>query len=214
MAVFFYGHNQTVSPRGLVPPLDPGLSVTTESMSESLRVFRIYIFFSQDESEELIEHTMKVEGLKRSTNGLGVSTDKGQTSENMWDSRSPVARKMITRSFNLTGIVEDAGQIDGLQVVRYLQKQFYNLHHDYFEPESDKDFDFNPYLGGSNRFDTVFMYINGSTPPHKKWHLENRYDLYSFRGKFRAQIIGLGMVLHARKYIGMWNEPRTIDVLI
>jgi len=93
---------------------------------------------------------MKVEGMKRSTNGSGASMDKGQTSENAWDSRSPVARKMIMRSFNLTGIVEDAGQIDGLQVVRYLQKQFYNLHNDYFDPESDKDFYFNPYSGGSN----------------------------------------------------------------
>jgi len=143
-----------------VPPLDPDLPVTIESVSESPRVFRIYNFFTRDESEELIEHTMKVEGLKRSTTGSGATTDKGRTSENAWDSRSPVARKMITRSFNLTGIVEDAGQIDGLQVVRYLQKQFYNSHHDYFEPGSDKDFDFNPYSGGSNRFATVFMYIN------------------------------------------------------
>jgi len=69
----------------------------------------IYIFFSWDESEELIEHMMKMEGLKRSTTGSGALTDKGWTSDNAWDSQSPVARKMITRSFNLTGIVEDAG---------------------------------------------------------------------------------------------------------
>jgi len=73
----FYGHNQKVSPRALVPPLDPDLPVTIESVSESPRVFRIYMFFSRDEIEELIEHTMKVEGLKRSTTRLGALTDKG-----------------------------------------------------------------------------------------------------------------------------------------
>jgi len=40
----FYGHNQTVLPRALVPPLDPNLLVTIESVSKSPRVFRIYIF--------------------------------------------------------------------------------------------------------------------------------------------------------------------------
>ena len=92
--------------------------------------------------------------MKRIMNGSGVSTDKGWTSENAWDSWSPVARKMITRSFNLTEIVDDTGQIDGLQLVRYLQKQFYNSHHDYFDPESDKDFYFHLYSGGSNQFAT------------------------------------------------------------
>ena len=52
---------------------------------------------------------MKVEGLKRSMTGSGETTDKGWMSDNARDSQSPVARKMITRSFNLTGIVEDAG---------------------------------------------------------------------------------------------------------
>jgi len=92
-----------------MPPLDQDLPVTIKSVSESLSVFRIYNFFSRDESEELIEHMIQVEGLKRSTTGSGASTNKERPCDNRWDSQSPVARKMITRNFNLTGIMEDAG---------------------------------------------------------------------------------------------------------
>ena len=72
---------------------------------------------------------------------------------------------MIKRSFQLTNIVEDEGKRDGLQVVRYTPGQGYNTHPDYFTAEkkyaSDlQDFDFNPFSGGSNRFATVFMYLN------------------------------------------------------
>ena len=67
---------------------------------------------------------------------------------------------MITRSFLLTNIEENAGKRDGLQVVRYHPGQGYNTHPDYFTPKDDREFDFYPYSGGSNRFATVFMYLN------------------------------------------------------
>ena len=88
--------------------------------------------------------------------------DFGRTSDNTWDHESPEAKVMITRSFQLTNIVEDAGKRDGLQVVRYHPGQGYNTHPDFFTPKDghENDFDFNPYSGGSNRFATVFMYLN------------------------------------------------------
>jgi len=156
-----YGHLQILSSRALTPPEDK--PIVLESMSDSPRVFRIMNFFSHDESEFLIDHATK--HLARSTVGNAndkahARADAGRTSENAWDGSTYVAKRMITRSFNLTRIVEDVGKIDGLQIVRYLPGQFYNEHPDYFTPGSDKYFDFSPYSGGSNRFATVFMYIN------------------------------------------------------
>jgi hypothetical protein len=153
-----YGHKQTVSTRALTP-VHPDIPVEIESMSDSPRVFKIYNLFSQDESDALIATALE-QKLKRSTVGNskqkdgGAHADHGRTSENAWDSASPAAKHMISRSFNLTGIKEDAGQIDGLQVVRYLPGQFYNSHPDYFEKNVDAEFDFYPYSGGSNRFAT------------------------------------------------------------
>ena len=86
--------------------------------------------------------------------------DFGRTSHNAWDHESPEAKVMITRSFLLTNIEENAGKRDGLQVVRYHPGQGYNTHPDYFTPKDDREFDFYPYSGGSNRFATVFMYLN------------------------------------------------------
>jgi len=156
------GHKQVVSTRALTPVF-PDRPVILESMSERPRVFKIHNMFSDEEGEALIEKAEH--GLQKSTVGStgsdgGAHTEKGRTSENAWDTTSPAAKAMITRSFNLTGIIEDSGKIDGLQVVRYLPGQFYNQHPDYFSASADPDFDFNPYSGGSNRFATVFMYIN------------------------------------------------------
>eukprot|EP00538_Stauroneis_constricta_P002230 CAMPEP_0119554598 /NCGR_PEP_ID=MMETSP1352-20130426/7044_1 /TAXON_ID=265584 /ORGANISM="Stauroneis constricta, Strain CCMP1120" /LENGTH=498 /DNA_ID=CAMNT_0007601213 /DNA_START=108 /DNA_END=1604 /DNA_ORIENTATION=- len=163
------GHNQTVSPRALTP-VDESKPIVLESMSDSPRVFKVYNMFSLEDADALIENAMSLTGdkaIKRSTVGNskavkddGAHVESGRTSENAWDSTSPAAKKMITRSFNLTGIVENAGQIDGLQIVRYTPGQFYNSHPDYFDKIKGDDFDFNPYSGGSNRFATVFMYLN------------------------------------------------------
>jgi len=69
---------------------------------------------------------------------------------------------MITRSFLLTNIEENVGKRDGLQIVRYHAGEGYNTHPDYFTSRDgvDDEYDFNPYSGGSNRFATVFMYLN------------------------------------------------------
>eukprot|EP00957_Ditylum_brightwellii_P002263 174285-Ditylum_brightwellii.AAC.1 len=114
---------------------------------------------TEEEANAIIETALS-QGLKRSTVGSGETEgktaheDRGRTSENSWDSDSPAAKKMITRSFQLTNIEEDGGKRDGLQVVRYLPGQGYNTHPDFFRNSADSDFDFHPYSGGSNRFAT------------------------------------------------------------
>jgi len=158
------GHRQVVSPSVLRPASEDGGPVTIESMSETPRVFRVHNICSEDEARALIENALSLTGdkaIKRSTVGEDDVTET-RTSENAWDSESDAAKVLITRSFNLTNIEETAGKRDGLQIVRYYPGQGYNTHPDYFEPSRGvaEDFDFNPYSGGSNRFATVFVYLN------------------------------------------------------
>ena len=47
-----------------------------------------------------------------------------------------------------------------MQIVRYTPGQFYSIHPDYYEPAFNPDFDFQCGTGGSNRFATVFLYLN------------------------------------------------------
>jgi prolyl 4-hydroxylase len=165
-----YGHRQVVSPN-VVPPNSDG-PVVLESMAELPRVFRVYNMATEEEAKAVIETALNATGetaLKRSTVGSGKDADgndiahedHGRTSDNSWDYESPAAKTMMTRSFQLTNIEEDSGKRDGLQVVRYTQGQGYNTHPDFFTQKDDDDgFDFNPYSGGSNRYATVFMYLN------------------------------------------------------
>jgi len=153
-----------------VLPPTTGSPVLLESVSDKPRVFRVFNMFSTEEANGIIDNAVK-QGLKRSTVGSGKTADgedaakedHGRTSENSWDSESPGATAMISRSFQLTNIQEDDAKRDGLQVVRYTPGQGYNTHPDYFESSDDKDFNFFPYSGGSNRFATVFMYLNNVT---------------------------------------------------
>jgi len=145
--------------------------IILESMSDKPRVFRIHNFHTPTESTDLIAAALNATGdqrLKRSTVGSGTKEDGskvayeegGRTSDNAWDMSSPSAKATIRRSFQLTNMKEDNGKVDGLQIVRYQPGQGYNTHPDYFTPKDDDDFDFLPYSGGSNRFATVFMYLN------------------------------------------------------
>jgi len=128
------GYQQVVSSRALTP-VYPDKPVILESVSDSPRVFKVLNFFGRTEGQALIDNALKIEGKKglhRSTVGSkvgaedeGAQVDYGRTSDNAWDSETPAAKAMITRSFNLTGIEEDAGKIDGLQIVRYTPGKFY-----------------------------------------------------------------------------------------
>lgn len=164
------GHNQTIS-TNVVPPATPAGPLILESMSETPRVFRVHNMATDEEADTIVEHAQTVDGgnaMKRSTTGSGkdkdgndfARQDPGRTSDNSWDATSPGARALIDRSFQLTNIEYDDGKRDGMQVVRYYSTQGYNTHPDYFMPSGDNDFDFYPYSGGSNRFATVFMYLN------------------------------------------------------
>ncbi|KAH9139441.1 hypothetical protein AeRB84_016284 [Aphanomyces euteiches] len=147
-----------------------GKPIILESFSDSPRVFKIYNFFTNDEADKLVHHvssiTAKADRLKRSAIGLvgdGEETPL-RTSENAYDSDSPTAKAILKRSFDLLNIGEfDEKLVDGLQLLRYQQKQAYVTHDDWFDLESLDDFNFDPKAGGANRFATVFLYLSNVT---------------------------------------------------
>ena len=76
-----------------------------------------------------------------------------------FDSESPTAQKLVKRAFELLRIDYDELLADGLQILRYNQKEAYigrtrfNVlaHTDWFPLGTDPSHDFNPANGGANR---------------------------------------------------------------
>jgi hypothetical protein len=85
-------------------------------------VFRIYNFFTEEDSEALIANALKLTEedyrLKRSSTGTnGYTLDDKRTSENAFDLSSPVALALKKRCFQLLGIHPyEETWADGLQV--------------------------------------------------------------------------------------------------
>jgi prolyl 4-hydroxylase len=104
--------------------------------------------------------------LKRSSTGVFSDPDKivyatTRTSENAFDPNTPTANALKRRMFELLRIPTYSDDMaDGLQLLRYRQKQAYIPHHDWFDDGADPEFNFDPATGGSNRFATVFLYLS------------------------------------------------------
>lgn len=142
-----------------------GEPIIVETLSESPKVFRLNNFFTSQEADELIAHTLNlkdpVNGLHRSTTGQGASAqeDSHRTSENAWDLNSPASLRLKRRIFDLLGIRPYKNAwADGLQILRYNLTKAYNSHFDYLEhPKGSRMDSARP--GGSNRFATVVVYL-------------------------------------------------------
>jgi prolyl 4-hydroxylase len=106
--------------------------------------------------------TIKGNVLQRSSVGNGVDQSEKssvRTSENAFDSETPTAKQMNRRAFSLLRLEYDVSMEDGLQILRYQQKQAYIAHTDWFSVEGQPH-NMNPAQGGSNRFATVFLYLS------------------------------------------------------
>ncbi|CAK4076653.1 unnamed protein product [Aphanomyces euteiches] len=142
--------------------------IILESFSESPRIFHVHNFFDNEETDFLIDRILTIDDvnnkLKKSTVGhvSGANiTSPHRTSENAFDQVSDVAISIRKRSFDLLRIAKYQDDMsDGLQLLRYQQKQAYIAHTDYFSPQTSLDWNWNPKTGGSNRFATVFMYLS------------------------------------------------------
>lgn len=105
-----------------------------ETLSTSPRVFRIYNFFTEEDSEALIANALKLTEedfrLKRSSTGTnGYSIDDKRTSENAFDLSSDVAMTLKKRCFELLGIQPyEETWADGLQVYPHTAGSFQLFH--------------------------------------------------------------------------------------
>ena len=132
------------------------------------QVFRISQFMLEHECESIIERNKP--RIKPSEVGLvGRAGDRTRTSTNAWDTSSPTARDVIGRAFRLLKIDAQRKLEDGLQVLHYDKTQWYKPHVDYFTQRNaggggaDEDAFSNAVpieRNGTNRFATVFLYLN------------------------------------------------------
>ncbi|KAE9019607.1 hypothetical protein PR003_g13292 [Phytophthora rubi] len=162
------GHRVTVASKAS-PTKEP---VIIESISESPRTFRLHNFFSSEEADKLIERTLEIDDpankLQQSYVGPNDNKNKKQlskhrTSENAFDTVSETAVNIRKRVFDVLSLGEYQDDMcDGLQLLRYQQKQAYIAHEDYFPlgAAGADDFNFDPHKGGSNRYATVFLYLS------------------------------------------------------
>lgn len=123
----------------------------------------IYIddFVSNEECDRLVE-LGAIEGYERSTD-VGEKKFDGtydavksatRTSENAWCHKDcykdPMAQSVMKKIETLTGIPESHSEF--LQLLRYVQGQFYRVHHDYIEHDEDR--------ASGPRVLTAYLYLN------------------------------------------------------
>ncbi|OQR87192.1 hypothetical protein ACHHYP_09410 [Achlya hypogyna] len=145
--------------------------IVLESFNESPRVFLIHDFFTNEEADGLVKRILEIDNehskLQRSYVGHengAKKTSTVRTSDNAFDSESEIAVSLNKRAFDLLSVGEYKDDMaDGLQLLRYQQKQAYIPHTDYFDVNTSPDWNWNPKAGGSNRFATVFLYLSNVT---------------------------------------------------
>jgi hypothetical protein len=171
------GHKITFEKNDVASPV-ANKKMALESLSDSPKVFFIHNLVSDKEAADLIKHAEK--RIVLSTVGsVDPKVDPGRTSSNTWDSTIPASQDIIQRVYKLLRIPYDEATVDGLQIVQYSPGKFYNSHKDFLE-ESNATPENNmlPHLGGTNRYATVFFYLNdvaegGQTAFTKGEHLSD-----------------------------------------
>lgn len=148
-----------------------GKPIILESFTDSPRTFHVHNFFSDEEADRLIDRVLEIDDDMNKLQQSHVGHSRGaklvskkRTSENAFDQVSDTAIGIRKRSFTLLGIGPyQADMCDGLQLLRYQQKQAYTPHTDYFGLDTTKDWNWDPANNGSNRFATVFLYLSNVT---------------------------------------------------
>ncbi|KAF0721046.1 hypothetical protein AaE_010200 [Aphanomyces astaci] len=138
---------------------------------DSPRVFHVHNFFTDAEADALVDRILTIDDdldkLQQSHVGHvsgAKKVSRHRTSENAFDQVSDAAVSIRKRSFDLLRVHPYQDDMsDGLQLLRYTQKQAYIAHTDYFSTHTSSDWNWNPKAGGSNRFATVFLYLSNVT---------------------------------------------------
>jgi len=145
--------------------------IIIESLSESPRTFKLHNFFDDAEADRLVQRISEIEDDDSKLQQSHVGHQRGdkrvsrhRTSENAFDPISDTAISVKKRSFDVLAIGDyQEDMSDGLQLLRYRQKQAYIAHNDYFATDTSSTFNWDPARGGSNRFATVFLYLSNVT---------------------------------------------------
>lgn len=109
----------------------PGNPIVLTTLAESPRVFEVENFLSEQDADDLVAFTLAIDddvyGLKRSTTGAkGSEVSSQRTSENAFDTSSPIAMRLKRRVFDVLGMRPyDEELADGLQVLRYNRSRAY-----------------------------------------------------------------------------------------
>eukprot|EP00927_Polykrikos_kofoidii_P084612 TRINITY_DN8973_c0_g1_i1.p1 TRINITY_DN8973_c0_g1~~TRINITY_DN8973_c0_g1_i1.p1 ORF type:complete len:518 (+),score=88.05 TRINITY_DN8973_c0_g1_i1:38-1591(+) len=153
--------------------------VELETVSLHPRIFVVHGLFTQNEADKLVNNSLEATGVnKLARSGTGFvpvgedltedpDINDERTSDNSWDMESAVATALSERMFQLVRIPYDDGKADGLQVLRYREKEAYTTHEDWFDPSQDigsegESLD-TTHLNGTNRFVTVILYLRSPT---------------------------------------------------
>ncbi|DAZ94226.1 TPA: hypothetical protein N0F65_001076 [Lagenidium giganteum] len=161
------GHRVYLTPKE--SPLDK--PVILESLTESPRTFHVHNFFTNEEADELTRRILEIDDEHNKLQQSHVGHQNGKklvsphrTSENAFDQVSATAVTIRKRVFEVLSIEKYQDDMcDGLQLLRYKQKQAYIAHTDYFDKHTTSEWNWDPSTGGSNRFATMFMYLSNVT---------------------------------------------------
>lgn len=142
--------------------------IELETMSIEPRVYKIRNLITDQEIDEFVQfaQTKKMDRstvgdiLKNSTSQNAGSLDSDRTSHNTWDTDSSLALKVQQRVFELLRVPFQEEWAEGFQILHYTPGQFYNSHEDWFDPDVDGTREYEPSLGGANRFATLFLYLS------------------------------------------------------
>jgi len=157
--------------KDIKPPCGKDYPITVETLNDSPKIFYVSNFMSIEETETLVEFSQSPDNpysLRPSTTGHKSWTEGGQkntnsqrTSLNGFDISSPTSMAIKKRGFDLLKISPYSdGMSDGIQVLRYEKTQAYIPHSDYFKYKTSPDHNWDPRIGGTNRFATILLFLS------------------------------------------------------
>jgi prolyl 4-hydroxylase len=166
----YIGHNTSVS-------LQDGTKIRLEVLASSPRILYVHNFLSESEANDLISYAQSDKNpykMAPSTTGTEMwnhmseerrksAISSRRTSTNAFVLSTPTAKRLKRRAFDMLNLKYDEEMADGIQVLRYDRKQAYVAHTDYFPVSSNTErgsHNFDSSTGGTNRFATVFLYLN------------------------------------------------------
>ncbi|KAL3810907.1 hypothetical protein ACHAXA_008757 [Cyclostephanos tholiformis] len=202
---------------------------STDKVSSDPRVFYVHNFLSAEEADEFIRFSTAEENpykMAPSTGGTHKAWNQGgadarlttRTSENAFDITTPNSFNVKKRAFRLLRMGDYVENLaDGIQILRYNLGQAYVAHHDYFKVGQSDDHLWDPSIGGSNRFATIFLYLSDvevggetSFPRSERLTVEKSRELVERLGEAPPLEMQKEYIKDAGLSEGSWEERLTL----